>query len=115
MKLRVRSKFWIEDETGRPVLGHGRQVILEAIDRLGSIRAAAEELQMSYRAVWGRIKATEKRLDIKLVETVPGGGPGRGARLTPLARELLTRYNELCERGNQLADEIFEEIFTGSE
>ena len=62
MTLKVRSKFWIVDEQGRPLFGQGRRIILEKIEELGSIKAAAEELKMSYRAVWGKIKATEERM-----------------------------------------------------
>ena len=111
MKLKIKSKFWIEDEKGKPVFGGGRRAILEEIDKRGSISAAAEALHMSYRAVWGRIKATEKRLGLKLVAASPGGGPKSGARLTPEARTLLERFAELSERGNQAADELFEDIF----
>ena len=112
MKLRVKSKFWIEGEDGAAIFGGGRLAILDRVDRLGSIKAAAEDLKMSYRAVWGKIKATEKRLGIRLLETSPGGGPGRGARLTDEAREFIDRYRELCDRGNQKADDLFREIFS---
>ena len=111
MALRVKSKFWIEDEKGGPVFGHGRQQILEKIGELGSIRAAAKDLKMSYRAVWGKIKTAEERLGIKLIETFPGGGKNRGARLTPEAKELLLRFRQLHELGNSKADEMFKEIF----
>ena len=112
MTLKVKSKFWIEDDKGRPVLGSGRQMILERIEELGSIRAAAADLKMSYRAVWGKIKTTEERLGVKLVETVPGGGRSRGASLTPEARELLSMFRDLHEKGNRQADALFKKIFS---
>ncbi|MBU2548635.1 MAG: LysR family transcriptional regulator [Proteobacteria bacterium] len=111
-KLGVRSKFWLEDESGLPVFGGGRGRILEKIDELGSIRAAAADMKMSYRAVWGKIKTTEERLGIKLVETSPGGGRNRGARLTPAARELLALFRELHQQGNEQADRLFNRLFT---
>ncbi|MEE4112227.1 MAG: ModE family transcriptional regulator, partial [Desulfobacteraceae bacterium] len=52
----IRSKLWIEDAQGNVVFGLGRYRILDAIDRLGSLQAAAKDLRMSYRAVWCRIK-----------------------------------------------------------
>jgi len=111
VKLRIRSKFWLEDERGRPLLGGGRQKILEKIDELGSIQAAARDLNMSYRAVWGKIKTTEERSGIKLLETVPGGGRNRGARLTPQAKDLLTLFQQLHEQGNDQADALFKKLF----
>jgi molybdate transport system regulatory protein len=110
LKLRVKSKFWIEDEQGRPVFGAGRSEILQKIDELGTIKAAAEDLNMSYRAVWGKIKAAEERLGVKLVETNVGGGKRGGAVLTEPARELLKRFDELHERGASAADQLFKAI-----
>ena len=111
MNLKVTSKFWIEDEKGRPIFGQGRRLILEKIDELGSIRAAAEDLKMSYRAVWGKIKAAEKNLGIKLVATSPGGGKNRGARLTPDAVEFLEKFQTLHDQGNTQVDRLFKKIF----
>lgn len=50
--LAVKSKIWIEDESGQVVFGAGRLYILQSVLRTGSIHAAAQELHMSYRAVW---------------------------------------------------------------
>ncbi len=112
MDLKVKSKFWIEDAKGRPVIGGGRKKILEKIDELGSIRAASEDLKMSYRAVWGKIKTTEKHLGIKLVETTQGGGSNRGAKLTPAARQLLELFQKLHEQGNRQADALFKRLIS---
>ena len=87
-------------------------MILDKIGELGSIRAVADDLKMSYRAVWGKIRATEQRLGIKLIETSPGGGKNRGARLTPEAEQLIEMFKELAEQGNKQADEIFRKVFS---
>jgi molybdate transport system regulatory protein len=83
----IRSKLWIEDAEGKVVFGLGRYRILEAIDRLGSLQAAAKDLRTSYRAVWCRIKASEERLGKPLVAR-----EGRGSCLTPLAKKLMKPY-----------------------
>lgn len=110
--LQVKSKFWIEDEKGRPIFGSGRQAILEKIDELGSISAAAADLKMSYRAVWGKIRTTEQRMGTRLVETRPGGGRGRGTVLTPAAKKLIETFRRLNEQGNRQADRLFEKLFS---
>jgi molybdate transport system regulatory protein len=113
LPLKVRSKFWIVDEQGRPLFGQGRRIILEKIEELGSIKAAAEDLKMSYRAVWGKIKTTEERLGLKLVETTPGGGRNRGTNLTPAARQLLKVFQQMHEQGNLQADALFQTLIQG--
>src|SRR5208337_3664984 len=92
--LSVKSKVWIEDENGRVVFGTGRLYILQAISRHGSIRAAAQELKMSYRAVWGKIRATEKRLGQSLLYRKTGGLRGGGSELTPFAREIIGKFEK---------------------
>lgn len=108
----IRSKLWIEVE-GEPVFGRGRNFLLHAIDRYGSINQAAREVNISYRKAWSYIKAMEERLGIKLVERQSGGRNGGGAALTPEAREFLRKYDLLQDGVKEAVDEKFKEIFGG--
>lgn len=99
----IRSKIWIVDEDGKVVFGEGRYRILEAVSRLQSLQGAAQELKMSYRAVWGRIKASEERIGQQLVRR-----EGRGSALTPFARKLMSQYEKLQARIHHESDEVFE-------
>lgn len=94
----IRSKVWVEDRSGKVVFGLGRLKIIEAISRLGSIQAAAKELKMSYRAVWGRIKATEERLNRPILIRNIGGASGGGSQLTPFAKQLVEQFYQLHSR-----------------
>ena len=98
----IRSKIWIEDEQGNVVFGEGRYRILEAVDRLQSLQGAAGELKMSYRALWGRIRASEERIGRSLVAR-----KGRGSSLTPFAKKLMNKYRELQERIRDESDEVY--------
>jgi molybdate transport system regulatory protein len=102
----VRSKVWIVDEAGNVVLGLGRLRILQAVRRHGSIHAAAAELKMSYRAVWGRIKTPEQRLGRPLLVRRIGGATGGGSRLTPFAEALVESFEQLQWEVNREADRI---------
>ena len=101
----MRSKMWIENEQGRVVFGLGRYRILDAIQRLGSLNAAAQEMKMSYRAIWGRITATEERLGKPLL--IRGS---RGSSLTPLAESLLKQFRRMRTIVESEADEVFEDL-----
>lgn len=111
-KYRIRSKIWVEDDSGGVAFGLGRVRILEAIQRKGSIHAAAKELGMSYRGVWGRIKATEERLGQPLLVRNIGGASGGGSRLTPFAETLIRQFVDLHKKIAQDADWLFETAFT---
>jgi molybdate transport system regulatory protein len=106
MGLRVRSKIWIENEEGKLVIGTGRLRILEAIRKVGSMNKAAQMLNQPFRAVWGKIRATEERCGFSLVERSSGG-----SRLTERGMQLLNSYIQLREGCEQFADTRFRELF----
>ena len=109
--LAVKSKIWIEDESGQVVFGAGRLYILQSVTKTGSIHAAAQELHMSYRAVWGKLRATEKRLGQPLLDRKTGGPQGGGSNLTPFAKEILERFEKLQTLTRDSADELFRDLF----
>ncbi|MDP1808956.1 MAG: LysR family transcriptional regulator [Actinomycetota bacterium] len=92
-------------EGGVHVYGGGRQALLEKIEELGSIRQAALDMGMSYRAAWGKIKATEAGLGFKLLERRVGGAKGGGATLTGEARQLMRAYLIFREGLDELVNE----------
>jgi len=104
-----RSKIWLEDAQGNVVFGLGRYRIFEAIQRLGSLSAAAKELHMGYRAVWARVHATEERLGQDLLVKKVGGSAGGGSQLTPLAEALVEHFARIKQCVEQDTDTLFEE------
>jgi molybdate transport system regulatory protein len=109
--LVAKSKMWIEDENGEAVFGEGRLRILEAIEKHGSIHAAAQELQMSYRALWGKIQTTERRLGQSLLERKTGGVKGGGSALTPFAKQIIERFKKFKSLTETAMDGFFEDFF----
>jgi len=108
--LKAKSKVWLE-LNGRPVFGDGKAALLEQIDETGSMKAAAERLHMSYRALWGRVREMERRLGTQLVVRQVGGKAGGGSRLTDAARLLLRRYRRFREGINAFVDARFTRTF----
>lgn len=107
----IKSKIWIENGEGRVVVGSGRLQMLDAIERLGSIHAAALELHMSYRAVWGKVRATEKRLGMALLQPKGGGAQRSGSELTVFGKELVERFRKLEALTKESADHLFLDFF----
>jgi molybdate transport system regulatory protein len=98
----ARFNIWLEAKSGI-VLSPWRAQLLTAIERSGSISAAAEELQVPYRRAWEKLKEMETNYGRALVDTEVGGAHGGGARLTPAARDLMARFEQF---ENGLQDEI---------
>jgi molybdate transport system regulatory protein len=105
MDFSVRSKIWIEDSRGKVIFGLGRYRILEAVRRTGSMNAAAKELHMSYRAVWMRVRSSEKRVGKTLIVR-----EGKGSRLTPFAENLMKQYRRLLSVVQTETDEVYDSL-----
>ncbi len=105
--LRLKSRQWIVDEHDHIIFGEGRREILENIERSGSINQTAKMMRMSYKAVWGKIKATEQHLNTRLVLT----DRKKGAWLTDEGKEILEKYRLLKKRCLREENRIFTSIF----
>jgi len=73
-------------------MGPGKADLLAAIERTGSISAAARSLGMSYRRAWLLVDTMNQCFKSPVVETLTGGQRGGGARVTRLGHDVLTRY-----------------------
>ena len=71
--LTLRLHVWFEREE-KIFLGIGRALLLEKIEEYGSLRQAATEMKMSYRAAWGKLKAAEESIGKPLVQKIKGKG-----------------------------------------
>jgi molybdate transport system regulatory protein len=87
-------KIWIEKD-GDTVFGVGIYRLLSLVEETGSLHKAAQELKMSYRAAWGKIRDYEVKLGIGLLEK---GRHGRvGAHLTPEGKLIVSSFRDVIE------------------
>lgn len=80
---------------GKFVLGEGREELLKWIDKKGTISEASEEMNMSYRHAWGKVKKIEEAVGKEVVKSQRGGNENRGSTLTSAGKKLLSDYQEL--------------------
>ena len=91
--LRIKLQILCGDEIA---MGPGKAELLEAIDREGSISAAARVMDMSYRRAWLLVDVMNRCWAAPLVETRSGGvARGGGARLSDEGRQVLALYRAL--------------------
>ena len=107
VKLKLKSSQWIVDEDDNAIIGKGRMEILDNIEKTGSINQTAKMMKMSYKAVWSKIKATEKHLDIVIVHA----DRKEGSRLSKEGKELLEKYRLLKKECLSADDKLFHRIF----
>ena len=95
-ELVPRTNVWIE-VNGEVALSRWRVELLQAVDRTGSISAAAEAMNIQYRLAWQRLHEMEERLGVALVHTATGGRGGGGTLLTPAAYTLIERFLAIAQ------------------
>ncbi|MDH4284807.1 MAG: LysR family transcriptional regulator, partial [Gallionellaceae bacterium] len=87
------------DKPPMPAIAGGRKIdrlqLLERIDELGSINAAAKALGISYKAAWEAMDALNNLSEQALLERVSGGKGGGGTRLTEHGRQVLALFRDL--------------------
>jgi molybdate transport system regulatory protein len=89
----MRSKVWVEKD-GKLLMGWGRATLLERIDQLGSISAAAKSMNLTYRNAWLWVEAMNHLAKAPLVIKSAGGSRGGYARLTEEGRRIVADYKE---------------------
>jgi molybdate transport system regulatory protein len=110
MILKLRYKLWIEKD-GEKVFGDGPLDILHRVEKTGSLRKAAAEINMSYSQAWNLIKDLEKRLGFDLLRRKVGGEKGGGSEITDKARELMMKFEIFRERADQSLHSLYKKIF----
>ena len=91
--------------------GPGVAQLLHRVQELHSLRAAAMSMNMAYSKAWTVVRNAEDGLGFHLLTSTAGGKHGGGAVLTDEARQILTSYDEYCEKLRAYGEKLFEETF----
>lgn len=97
MTGRIRTNLRFTFPNGAP-LSHGKAQLMELIRETGSIRQAAQRMDMSYRRGWLLADELNHLFNTPVIATKHGGKSGGGAALTPFGEELLTRFRAMEAR-----------------
>jgi molybdate transport system regulatory protein len=103
----VRGRIWLE-KNGELYMGWGRAMLLERIEELGSIAAAARSMKLGYRNAWLWIESANRLAPSPLIEKTTGGAGGGHARLTEEGRKAIARYKNLRARFAEFLKEVEE-------
>ena len=106
-RLDLKVRLMLGDEIA---MGPGKADLLEAIEREGSISAAARALGMSYRRAWLLVETMNRCFSQPLVQALAGGRPGGGAQLSDEGRQVLQRYRQLQARLRAVAEQDWPEL-----
>ena len=76
-------------------VGLERVSLIEAVAELGSIRAAAQKLGLSYKGAWDAVQALNNLFDGPLIEAAPGGRSGGAAAVTARGQMVVSAFRRV--------------------
>ena len=91
MSLKIRTNLRLTFPGGAP-LSHGKAELMELIRETGSIRQAAQRMDMSYRRGWLLTDELNRMFTEPVIVTKHGGKSGGGTALTEFGEALLKRF-----------------------
>ena len=94
LRVTLTPRLFVGEEK---CFGRGPERLLEAIDRTGSLKGAAAELNMAYSRAWTILRSCEKALGFPILERKAGGRGGGRCSLTDRGRDLLIGYRRMEE------------------
>ena len=105
------TKIVLTDDNGIKFFGEGPCRLLRCVERTGSLRAAAMEMEMAYSKASKILKQAEINLGFQLTTRSTGGKDGGGSILTPEGKRLLQQYEayrDACIKANR---ELYRQYF----
>lgn len=98
------TKITLTDDNGIKFFGEGPCRLLRCVEKTGSLRAAAMEMEMAYSKAIRILRQAESALGYPLTMRSAGGKDGGGSFLTPEGERLLRQYEsyrDACIKANR--------------
>lgn len=111
LELEPRIKLWVEKD-GALVLSDYRVQLLQHIGETGSLAEAAQQMGLSYRRAWGKVREIERNLGVTLVQSETGGAGGGGSHLTRQGERLVALYQRFKQLMETDLGKEFKEVFS---
>ena len=102
--MRPVTKITFTDDNGIKFFGEGPCRLLRSVEKTGSLRTAALEMEMAYSKASKILKQAEFSLGFPLTRRSTGGKDGGGSILTPEGKQWLRQYEayrDACVKANQ--------------
>ena len=98
------TKITLTDDNGIKFFGEGPCCLLRCVEKTGSLRGAAMEMEMAYSKASKILKQAEANLGFPLTTRTTGGKTGGGSVLTPEGKRWLQQYEayrDACVKANR--------------
>ena len=110
--MQVKFSVYFCSDEGERFFGAGPCELLLEVERLGSLRAAAQHLGMAYTKAFSMVKRAEREFGFAMTQRTIGGKGGGGSTITPQAKALLMRYQAYRTACGQSAQDLYNTYFS---
>jgi molybdate transport system regulatory protein len=108
--MEIVAKLYLVDEKGDKFMGLGVLWLLQSIEKEGSLRAAALEMDLSYSKAFKMVKKLEEQLNRPVIERRKGGSEKVGSTLNEFGRRFIRLYDKFQTEAKLLLDAPFEDF-----
>jgi len=108
--INLNYKIWLETQNQLGILGDGKWVLLKAIEETGSLKAAMEKLNLTYRKTWNNLQQIEERLGFPILETTRGGADGGNTCLTEEGKRIVRAFDNFHNEFDVLINQAFDKF-----
>ena len=104
-------RITLTDDNGIKFFGEGPCRLLQGVERTGSLRSAAMEMEMAYSKANKILRQAENALGFPLTTRSTGGKDGGGSILTPEGKWLLQQYEAYRDACVQAGQALYRQYF----
>ena len=105
------TKIVFTDDNGIKFFGEGPCRLLRCVEKTGSLRSAAMEMEMAYSKASKILQQAEANLGFSLTTRSAGGKDGGGSILTPEGKQWLHQYEAYRDACIQANRELYRKFF----
>ena len=106
------TRIFLRGDDGEKFFGEGPCRLLKGVERTGSLRSAAKEMEMAYTKALRLVSRAEEVLGFPLTERTVGGKGGGGSRLTPRAKEFIKQYEAYRDACYEANTQLYRRFFS---
>jgi molybdate transport system regulatory protein len=106
-RTHAKTKIWLVNNKGEPIMGEGKTSLLKAIKEEGSLNKACKKVNISYKHAWLLLKEIEDSVE-EPVLIKRRGGKDKGTFLTEKAMSLIQEYGTYQ---NMLIQTVYDKTF----
>lgn len=109
--MKALTRIIFVDDNNEKFFGEGPYRLLRGIEKMGSLRATAIDMGMSYTKALKLINNAERELGFKFITRITGGKSGGGSCLTDEGKAWIEKYEQFRDACLKENERLYHEYY----